>query len=117
MQLEVGDEQNPKDSPLSYQRTDGMTLETTGSRPAPGPQPLLGTGQSSNTQVHTRPLNYVVRPDALGAEPDYVDCLWCSTRQKTTVKEKSSNMTRYPADVASQRDQDLLTIYTAASWP
>ncbi|KAK2007076.1 hypothetical protein LZ32DRAFT_651379 [Colletotrichum eremochloae] len=40
-----------------------------------------------------RPVNYVVRPEALGDSPDFVDCPWCHSRQKTTVSSEASSTT------------------------
>lgn len=90
---ETTDNQMPNDSPPGYQRVDEMTLETNGNRQPSGPVRLLNTGPSPNGPAPARPANYVVRPDALGDGPDFVDCPWCCTRQKTRVQEQASSMT------------------------
>lgn len=89
-------EQEKNDHPSPTQEAvDGMTLQTINNvvwQP-PGPQPLMNVPTvATNAQ---RPDNYVVKPEALGDEPDYVDCPWCYSRQKTRVEERSSNTTRY----------------------
>ncbi|KAI2619978.1 hypothetical protein GGR54DRAFT_110478 [Hypoxylon sp. NC1633] len=44
-----------------------------------------------------RPENYVVRPENLGEQPDYVDCWHCEQRRKTTVRYQSSTQTQLAA--------------------
>ncbi|KAK2055861.1 hypothetical protein LY76DRAFT_519558 [Colletotrichum caudatum] len=41
-----------------------------------------------------KPVNYVVRLEALGDDPDFIDCPWCRSRQRTRVRAYASNTTR-----------------------
>lgn len=60
--------------------------------------------QSQNTGVVTKqptmaqsmkPENYVVKPEHLGEAPDYIDCPYCKSRQKTEVRHQSTSQTSY----------------------
>ncbi|KAL7919139.1 hypothetical protein ACQKWADRAFT_302139 [Trichoderma austrokoningii] len=77
-----------------------MTLNTTNTLPK-----LV---QSKNTGVVTKqppmvqgmkPENYVVKPEHLGEAPDYIDCPYCKSRQKTVVHHQSTSQTSIAAAV------------------
>lgn len=75
-----------------------MTLNTANVIPKPA--------QTQNTGVVTKqpgvaprmkPENYVIKPENLGEAPDYIDCPYCKSRQKTEVRHQPTSQTSYVA--------------------
>lgn len=60
--------------------------------------------QSQNTGIVTKqpsmvqgmnPENYLVKPENLGESPDYIDCPYCKSRQKTETRHQHTSQTSY----------------------
>lgn len=93
---DVAEEEKKSDTVTSEEdRVNQMTLNT-----ATVPTTL----QPSNTKVVTqqprattgmRPENYVISPEHLQEAPEYIDCPYCKSRQKTKVRHESSSQTTY----------------------
>ncbi|EHK42070.1 hypothetical protein TRIATDRAFT_84172 [Trichoderma atroviride IMI 206040] len=77
-----------------------MTLNTANTSPKPAQSQSTGivTKQPSMVQ-NMKPENYVVKPENLGESPDYIDCPYCKSRQKTEVRHQSTSQTSLAAAV------------------
>jgi hypothetical protein len=42
-----------------------------------------------------KPENYIVKPEQLRDAPDYIDCPYCKSRQKTRVQHQPTSQTSY----------------------
>ena len=71
-----------------------MTLNIAAQPTAGAPKAALVTQQPAGVPG-MKPENYVIRLENLGEQPDYVDCPYCKTRQKTTIQHESTSQTSY----------------------
>ncbi|KAL9470999.1 hypothetical protein ACSS6W_008940 [Trichoderma asperelloides] len=78
--------------------TSQITLNTANAIPEPV--------QSQSTELVTKqpgvepcmkPENYVIKPEYLEEAPDYIDCPYCKTRQKTEVRHQPTSQTKIAA--------------------
>lgn len=86
--------------------TSQITLNTANAIPEPV--------QSQSTELVTKqpgvepcmkPENYVIKPEYLEEAPDFIDCPYCKTRQKTEVRHQPTSQTKYVALSTNQNTQ------------
>lgn len=80
--------------PSEEDRVNQMTLNIAAQSAAGAPTAALVTQQPA-IAPGMKPENYVIRLENLGDQPDYVDCPYCKTRQKTTIQHESTSQTTY----------------------
>jgi hypothetical protein len=73
-----------------------MTLNTANTSPKPVQSQSTGivTKQPGIAQG-MKPENYIVKPEHLGESPDYIDCPYCKSRQRTEVRHQHTSQTSY----------------------
>lgn len=85
----------PKVAPPTEDDINSMTIKK-------AVKPEADSENPRNTEVVTqqpgatspmKPENYVIRIENLTDSPDYVDCPYCKSRQKTKVRKESTSQT------------------------
>lgn len=74
-----------------------MTLNIANTSPKP-PMLLQSPGiviKQPGMVQEMRPENYVVKLEHLGETPDFIDCPYCKSRQKTVVHHEPTTQTTY----------------------
>ncbi|KAL6897629.1 hypothetical protein GGI43DRAFT_409499 [Trichoderma evansii] len=77
-----------------------MTLNTANAIPKPiQPQNAEVVSKQPGVAPRMKPENYVIKPENLGEAPDYIDCPYCKSRQKTEVRHQPTSQTSLAAAV------------------
>lgn len=73
-----------------------MTLNSANTLPKSVPPQSRGIViKQPNVSQLMKPENYVIKPEHLGETPDYIDCPYCKSRQRTEVHHQSTSQTSY----------------------
>src|ERR1700761_3996800 len=86
------DEKKADMVPSEEDAVNVMTLNT-GIRAAAGKPGEVVATQPLRAIPGAKPENYVTRLENLGESPDFIDCPYCRTRQKTKVSHESTSQT------------------------